>query len=197
MKKCLAVVFWFACLLPAWPYKFFYSEQFYELYHQMYYNYPERVLENIYWLEQTLNHDFCNPLYALAVIETPAEHERYRNLFRMHVNLEMVKQYRILAGRYHKQKIYYFNYPWKEENLKGIPIARQYYETALYYWEEAKIWSSAASNSNLYLEEIGYWIDENYRIETHDLDYGEIITGDLKKIDELEAQLIAMDENTF
>ena len=45
-----------------------YKEQFYELYHAHYKQYPDDTMENIYWLERAVEADFCNPLYAMGKI---------------------------------------------------------------------------------------------------------------------------------
>jgi hypothetical protein len=46
-------------------YRLIYREQLYGLYHQHFTMYPERIAENVYWLEQALRSDFANPLNAL------------------------------------------------------------------------------------------------------------------------------------
>ncbi len=74
-------------------YKILYAEQFYKLYHAHFYQYPEDYLENIYWLEQSLQSDFANPLNALAKIENKTQWRRYMNLFRMHVSLKLTELY--------------------------------------------------------------------------------------------------------
>ena len=50
------------------PYAITYKEQYYNLFHTHYQQYPEDVIENIYWLERAAAADFCNPQYALAKI---------------------------------------------------------------------------------------------------------------------------------
>ena len=46
-----------------------YKEDYYKLYHVHYQQFPDDCLENIYWLEQAVKSDFCNPLYAYTKIE--------------------------------------------------------------------------------------------------------------------------------
>ena len=41
-----------------------YKEDYYKLFHVHYQQYPDDVIENIYWLEHAVKADFCNPLYA-------------------------------------------------------------------------------------------------------------------------------------
>jgi hypothetical protein len=179
-------------------YEVLYAEQFYRLYHQNFYSYPSDFNENIWYLEQALASDFANPLHALAQVETPEEWERYRYLFYMHVNLELVRQYRYLGAEYDKRVAYFYNAPWREQNLRSLEYAESYFRTALYYWEEALGWSSKAwSLSYIELERGHYWSDTNYRVEHFELDYDDIIQTDLGRINRVRDDFLAMDEDTY
>ena len=179
-------------------YNIYYAEQYYKLYHQNFYQYPEDFKENIWYLERALKNPFVNPLHAMARIENKQEWERYRTLFYLHVNLELVKQYRLWAAEYDKRVAYFYNQPWKEQNIESLEIAEHYYETALYYWDRALLWWAKAEQlSYLHLEEIHYWEDERARIGSGDLDYGEIITSDLERLAGVRADFEAMDESTY
>ena len=70
-----------------------YKEDYYKLFHVHYQQYPDDVMENIYWLEQAVKADFCNPLYAPCKINSQDEWEKYRYLFMMHVNLKLIEQH--------------------------------------------------------------------------------------------------------
>jgi hypothetical protein len=154
-------------------------------------------MENIVWLEKALEADFCNPLYALARIESKDEWRHYRYLFKMHVNLKLVELYRTLGSRYDKRVAYFFNAPWKEANLGSLETAEKMYETALYYWDEAKRWLSKLRRSPHHLEEIQNWEDERHRIQIGELDYEEFIYKDLKRLENVRARFEVMDENTY
>jgi hypothetical protein len=154
-------------------------------------------MENIYYLEQALKADFCNPLYALAKIGNKREWERYRNLFTMHIYLKLIQLYLTLGSGYDKQIAYFYNAPWKEENLKSLDIAEQVYKVALGYWEEAKKWSRKARSMTIHLEEIQNWEDEHYRIETGELDYEDIITSHLMRLEKVRQNFENMDESTY
>jgi hypothetical protein len=154
-------------------------------------------MENMVWLERALNADFCNPLYALAEIHDDVEWEHYRYLFKMHVNLKLVELHLILANGYDKHKAYFYNAPWKEQNLKSLEIAEEFYKTGLYYWEQSKIWASKLVNSGYHLDDLQNWEDEKYRIFTGDLDYEEIITEHLTRLYQVRADFEEMDENTY
>lgn len=183
---------------PLFAYKLIYKEQLYELYRVQFYQYPQRIRENIYWLEQAMKADFANPLNALAVIENNSDWERYRHLFRMHLNLKLVELYLRWARQYNKQVAYFYNYPWREQNLESLDRAEQLMNQALYYWGEAQEWSTRAWElRQVHLEEIQYWADENYRIETGELDYRAIIDRHLERLEEVRGDFEAMDEDTY
>jgi len=199
MKKKLLLLI--ICLLlislPLFSYTVLYAEQYYRLYHRHFYMYPDATMENMVWLERSLNANFCNPLYALAEIANENEWEHYRFLFKMHVNLKLVELHLILANGYDKQVAYFYNYPWKEENLESLEIAEELYKTGLYYWEQAKIWASKLVNSRHHLDDVQNWEDEKYRIFAGDLNYEEIIFEHLTRLYQVRADFEAMDENTY
>ncbi|MFP4300807.1 MAG: hypothetical protein ACLFPW_10265 [Spirochaetaceae bacterium] len=188
-------------LFPSAPleaYRLTYKEQLYELYHVHLYQYPERIKENIYWLEEVQEADFANPLHALARIENEREWEWYRYLFSMHVNLKLTELYLRWGSKYNKFEAYFYNYPWKEENLESLEIAESLFREARYYWSEAQRWSERASRFRwLSLEEIQNWEDEHHRIDTGELDYGFIIERHLRRLEEVRAAFEAMDETTY
>lgn len=177
-----------------------FAEQYYRLYHQHFYYYPEESLENIHYLNLALHSDFANPLNALATIENELQWEKYRYLFYMHVNLCIVDSYLKLASKYDKFQAYFYNYPWKAANLDSLDQAEAFYREALNYWEDAVQWSDQASTSQfawLFLTDIQYWEDENHRIQEGDLDYEEIILGHLDRLEEVRQNFLAMDESTY
>jgi tRNA A37 threonylcarbamoyladenosine biosynthesis protein TsaE len=199
MKRILVFMFFLVIFSsPLFSYKLWYAEQIYELYHRNLYQSTRDIDENIYYLEYCLRRPLANPLNALAVIETKEEWRKYKYLFYMHVNLELIRQYRLKAAEFDKRRAYFYNAPWKEENLKNLALAKYFYEQALYYWDEAQKWSALAyEQPYIYLEEIQKWEDENYMIETGELDYAEIIDMDLSRVTQVIADFEAMDENTY
>ncbi|MDC7225021.1 MAG: hypothetical protein PQJ60_14830, partial [Spirochaetales bacterium] len=61
-------------------------------------------------------------------------------------------------------------------------------------------WSEKASEQKfawMFLEEIQYWEDENYRIQEGDLDYEEVIDRELSRIERVRQQFLAMDKDTY
>jgi hypothetical protein len=174
-------------------YRLVYKEQIYDLNHEQLYMYPEDYAANIFWLEQALEAPFANPLYAFAVIGNPREYEYYQDLFRMHLNLHLVNQYLGWASDYMKFEAYFYNYPWREENLDSLVRAENLMEMALYYWDEAVGWSDEASRFPwLSLEEIQYWEDQNFRIQSGELDYEAIIGRHLERLAEVRQAFEAM-----
>ena len=195
-----SIILFIRLLAPAglFGYEVRYAEQFYRLYHSNFYSYPSDFNENIWYLERALRSDFANPLNALARIENPHQWERYRYLFYMHVNLELVKQYRLLAAEYDKRTAYFYNAPWRKQNLESLDYAESYYQAALYYWDEALRWSARAwALRRLEIKQAEDWGDLNYRIEHYELDYGEIIEMDLTRLAGVRKAFQEMDAGTY
>jgi len=179
---------------PVFGYRLIYKEQLYELNHQQLYMYPENYAENIRWLEMALDADFANPLYALAVIRTPTEHEYYRDLFTMHLNLHLVNQYLGWASDYMKFDAYFYNEPWRDDNLNSLVRAESLFNIALYYWDQAVEWSNRAAEFRwLNLEEVQQWEDQSFRIQSGALDYRAIINRHLERLNQVRAEFEAMD----
>lgn len=198
MKKRLALCL---CLglscTPAFTYKLFYAEQLYELYHRHLYQDSDNTMENIVWLEEALKAPFANPLYALARIENADEWRHYRYLFKMHVNLVLVKLYMNFGRRYNTQVAYFYNEPWKVQNLESLDTAEKLFRLALYYWDQAVSWSRKLNGSPHHLEEVQYWEDENHRIKTGELDYRDIIGEHLQWLEEVRRDFLSMDDETY
>ncbi len=179
-------------------YRLIYKEQLYELYHVHLYQHPTRIAENIYYLEQVLRADFANPLYALARITTKKEWEWYRHLFMMHVNLKLVELYLRWGSKYMKFEAYFYNYPWKRQNLESLEKAESLFRFATVYWEEALDYSDRAKDTRyLHLQDIQNWEDEHARIQNGDLDYDFIINSHLEKLKNVREAFEEMDASTY
>lgn len=192
---CLAL---FAASVAATAYQAYFKEQYFRLYHAHYIQYPDDTIENIYWLEQAQKADFCNPLYAMAKIENEKQWERYRYLFNMHIELKLIEQHLYLGVKFDKRVAYFYNAPWKRENLESLKIAENAYRTALAYWASAKSWAAKANAMRwTMLPELQNWIDEAYRIGEGELDYERIIGRELARLEKVRAAFEAMDEGTY
>jgi hypothetical protein len=173
-----------------------YKEQYYKLFHIHYNQYPDDTFENIHWLELALKANFTNPLYALARIETEQQYEKYCYLFMMHLNIKMLEQYIYMAIKFNKRHAYFFNAPWKEENLKSLDIAEKYFEIAKYYWADAVSWAEKARDKRFHFMrlDIEFWEDEAYRIiELKTLDYGRTISRELAMLYSTREKFQAME----
>ena len=196
----LAAILFLADNAPLNAYFVTYKEQYYHLFHLHYIQYPDDTMENIYWLERALKADFANPLYALALIENETQWEKYRYLFTMHINIKLIEQHLFLGNKWNKRNAYFYNAPWKEQNLESLETAETCFRAALYYWEQAKIWAEKARARKfrfINLERAQFWEDEVYRMETGELDYGKTINRELNLLQKVRERFQAMDENTY
>ena len=177
-----------------------YKEQYYKLYHVHLRQDSDNILENIYYLEKAIKADFCNPLYALATIKDERDWEKYRYLFLMHLNLKMVEQHLRLASRYDKKEAFFYNYPWKEQNIDSLNKAEEIYKTSLVYWQEAKLWAEKANNPSfqfLFLDKVQYWEDEKVRMVEGKLNYERTVLRNLRRLDKVRSKFLEMKEETY
>jgi len=186
MQKLLALavffIFVFSAVVPVNGYYVTYKEQYYRLYHLHHIQYPNDSMENIYWLEHAVKADFANPLHAFALIENETQWEKYRYLFNMHIQLKLIEQYLFLGNKFNKRNAYFFNAPWKEQNLKSLETAESCYRTALYYWTDAVDWAMKARERRFYfitLPRVQNWEDEAMRVETGNLITVKLLTANL------------------
>jgi hypothetical protein len=185
---------------PIHSYIVHFKEQFFRLYHLHYIQYPDDTMENIYWLERAVKADFANPLYAMALIENDTQWEKYRYLFMMHVNLKLIEQYLYLGNKWNKRNAYFYNAPWKEQNLESLETAETCFRTALSYWQDAQAWAEKAQDRRfrfINLERVQNWEDEAGRIEDSKLDYEKIIGRELELLQRVRERFQAMDETTY
>jgi hypothetical protein len=182
--------------VSAW--RILYAEEYYKLYHEHLHHYPDDTMEDIFYLETALKADFANPLYALAPITNTTEWQRYRYLFSMHLNLKLIASYLTLGTKYDKMVAYFYNYPWKQQNLDSLKSAEAAYRVAYGYWAKAQEWSAKAwSMRDVHLDHIEEWEDENYRIATGDLDYKAIIDEQLARVAKVREQFQKMGPGTY
>ena len=177
--------------LPAFP--VYFKEQYYRLYHQHYIQYPDDAIENIYWLERAREADFANPLYAMAKIPDQKHWERYRYLLNMQIELKLIEQHLALGSKFDKQVAYFYNAPWKDQNLESLKLAETAYKAALSYWDSAREWARKAQTLQFVrLPEVQAWEDEAFRIVGGDLDYADIIADELARVERVRAAFEAM-----
>lgn len=195
LKTAFLLIF-IAVSMPVNSYFVTYKEQYYRLFHVHHIQYPDDSMENIYWLEQAMKADFANPLYALTLIENEVQWEKYRYLFNMHINIKLIEQYLFLGNKWNKRKAYFYNAPWKEQNLESLETAETCYRAALYYWDEALKWHEKANEKRfrwINLQKVQFWEDEVFRIENGTLDYGKTIKRELDLLQKVREKFQAMD----
>ena len=202
MKRAVFILLLSALpLFPAGAWRILYAEQYYRLYHETLHHYPEDMMEDIEYLELALKADFApfaNPLYALATIHDTTEWERYRSLFSMHVNLKLIYLYLTLGSKYDKMVAYFYNYPWKRQNLESLATAERIYKVAYGYWADAEKWSATAWDMrDIHLPQIQEWEDENFRVQSGDLNYKDIIDAQLARLEKVRSDFQSMDQHTY
>lgn len=174
-----------------------YKEEYYKLYHIHYQQYPDDCIENIYWLEKAAAADFCNPQFCGIEITSEKQWEKYRYLFQMHINLKLIEQHLRLGRVYDKRRINFYDAPFKDEYLHNLEQTLSCYKTAVYYWEEAKVWCEKANNSSfnfLYITERQYWEDERERMTSGELDYEKILNREISRVEKNIEELKSMDK---
>jgi len=192
----LSLLVLLATAAPLNSYYVTYKEQFYRLFHVHLIQYPDDSMENIYWLERAIAAPFANPLYALALIENEIQWERYRYLFNMHLHIKLIEQYLFLGNKYNKRNAYFYNAPWRDQNLESLEMAEQCYRTALLYWEEAASWAARANERRfrwINLPRVQFWQDEAFRIENGTLNYARTINRELQFLQTVRERFQAMD----
>ena len=204
MKKVLLLIFsvlFFTCFQQTSSAYFVeYKEQYYKLYHIHLHQAPDDIVENIYWLEKAINADFCNPLYALGKITTKKEWEKYRYLFMMHLNLKMTEQHLRLGSKFDKQAAYFYNHPWKEQNIDSLSKAENFYNIAMAYWKEAKIWAEKANIREfqfMIFDDLMGWEDEREKIALGTLNYERTINRELRRLAKVREEFMNMDDSTY
>jgi len=195
--KITAILVLLTAAIPVNGYFVTYKEQFYRLFHLHYIQYPDDTMENIYWLEQAVKADFANPLYALALIENETQWEKYRYLFSMHLNIKLIEQYLLLGNKWNKRKAFFYNAPWRDQNIESLETAETCYRAALYYWDEALSWWKKANDRKfrwIDLPKVQFWQDEAFRIENGTLNYARTINRELESLQKVREQFKAMEK---
>ena len=195
--KLILIFLFLNIAIPVNSYFVTYKEQWYRLFHIHHNQAPDDSMENIYWLEQAIKAPFANPLYALAKIENEIQWEKYRYLFNMHLYIKLIEQYMFLGNKWNKRNAYFFNAPWRDQNLESLEIAETCYRTALYYWDYALEWAEKANERRfrwIDLEKVQFWQDEARRIENGRLNYGRTIQRELDALQRVREQFESMEK---
>lgn len=160
--------------------RLYYAEEFYLYVMNLYYTNPN-LERNIRFMQWALKAPFDNPVRSLALIKTENDFNRYKTLFKMHVNLLIIDSYLQLARRFDKEHVYFFNLWYAEILNESFHIAEYYYKIGLNYWAEAQKYAQMSEDipGRINLDE---WEDELYSIRTGELNYETIILSQLEKL---------------
>ena len=139
-------------------------------------------------------------MYANAKITTEKEWEKYRYLFQMHINLKLIEQHLRLGRTYDKKTAYFYDAPWKDEYLRNLEKTLSCYNAGLYYWQEAQLWAEKANVKDftfLFITDVQNWEDERERIKTGELDYGKMLSREIKRVEEVRDTFLAMESKRY
>jgi hypothetical protein len=118
----------------------------------------------------------------------------------MHLHLKLIEQYLYLGNKWNKRNAYFYNAPWKEQNLESLKTAETCYRAALSYWATARNWAEKALEKRFHFIDLGrvrFWQDEAARIASGALDYEAIIGRELALLQDVREKFEAMNENTY
>ncbi|WP_024653261.1 hypothetical protein [Borrelia persica] len=166
--------------------KFFYAEQWYVIFNENMKRKPDNYKRNIFFLQNALKYPFGNPNYSLSKITTRKEWDKYKLLFKMHVNLLLVKQHLYLGDLFDTRHLYFYKTPKKDGILKNLNQAAIFYKTAVSYYEEALKYHKQLDKYKfikIQSDGITNWEDEYHRIAMKELNYHDIIKRELIRIE--------------
>jgi hypothetical protein len=198
LLKTLIILVLLTVTIPVNSYFVTYKEQYFRLFHVHLNQHPDDTMENIYWLEQAIKAPFANPLHALAIIENEIQWEKYRYLFNMHLHLKLIEQYLFLGNKWNKRNAFFYNAPWRDQNLESLEIAERCYRTALLYWDEAVYWAGRANERRfrwIDLPRVQFWQDQAFRIENGSLNYARTINRELRLLQTVRERFQAMERH--
>ena len=165
--------------------RLYYAEEFYLYVMNLYHTNPN-LERNVRFMQWALDAPFDNPVRSLALIRTENDFERYKLLFKLHVNMLIIDSTLQLARRFDKEHVYFFNLWWAQSLKESFTFARYNYETSLNYWDEVLKYAVALDKlpGRLNLEA---WEDEYESIRSGEFDYAKIVAKHLAKLDERAA----------
>lgn len=200
MKRLSLLFIFLFVSISAFSWTVMYAEQYFKMYHQHFYQDPQDIDENIFYLRNALNSDFVNPLNALATIKDKKEWELYRYLFKMKCNLLILEEYRRKADKFDKEAAYFYNQPFRDIILKSLQVALYNYENSLAMWKDVVTWAEKANDKKfnfIYLEQIYKWQEDAYRIKTQELNYEVILNKDINRVKRVIKEFEEMNASTY
>ncbi len=116
----------------------YYAEDFYLLYAKRCYYGEEEINLNIVFMQGALKSPYRPAYDSLVPIHSEIEHEKYRNLLKMHMNIRILQDYLTLGRLYDMQTIYFYHADFKDDLIQSLQRAEYYYLIAQDYWIEVK-----------------------------------------------------------
>lgn len=116
----------------------YYAEDYFELYARRSSYGEEEINLNIVFMQGALKSPYRPAYRSLVPIHTEREHEKYRYLLKMHMNVRILQDYLTLGRLYDMQKLYFYHEESKEDLIKSLKRAEYYYLVAQDYWTDVK-----------------------------------------------------------
>jgi hypothetical protein len=120
----------------------YYAEDYYKLYSQPDYYTEGDIDLNILFMQGALKQPFRPAYKALVPCLTERQHEKYKDLLRMHMNIRIMQDYLLLGRQYDMTELYYYQKPVTEDLIKSLTIAEGYYLKAASTWSEVRRWAA-------------------------------------------------------
>jgi hypothetical protein len=117
----------------------------------------------------------------------------------MHIYIKLIEQYMFLGNKWNKRNAYFYNAPWRDQNIESLEIAEGCFRTALFYWDEVLAWAQKANERRfrwIHLEGVQFWEDEAFRIESGSLNYRRTAERELASLQRVRERFEAM-ENSY
>jgi hypothetical protein len=162
----------------------YYAEDFYELYARRSCYGEEEINLNIVFMQGALKSPYRPAYRSLVPIHSEREHEKYRNLLKMHMNVRIMQDYLTLGRLYDMQKLYFYHEESKEDLIKSLKRAEYYYLVAKDYWTDVKTFAVEAYVMNDIRIPLENLEDEMRLIVQRDVDwqYDRILNIHLEKV---------------
>jgi len=163
-------------------------EDFYLLFGMKLYFNENSLRKNIEMLKTALNTKFRHPSETLVPVDTEDEYLKYRKLMYMHINLMIMRNYLKIGSKYDKKNIKFYDATFAKDISDSLDIARNFYQEAIPYWEEAKKYAAESSRIKI-TTKLSNIETERYRIITGDLDFNRIINNHITAVNKKQEKL--------
>ena len=149
----------------------YYAEDYYKLYARSSYYGEDEINLNILYMQGALKSPYKPAYDSLVPIHSLVEHEKYRNLLKMHMNVRILQDYLYLGRLYDMQTIYFYHDEFTEDLIKSLQRAEYYYQIAQDYWTDVKKYAVDAYTMREVRIELDNLEDEMRSIVQRDVDW--------------------------